>query len=1649
MVISSKQQFARRHSALVNVEEKLRLRHAREEMIRKKNKAFKESLRKQIPKEEREREKSEARSKSIIEQVEALFGEDNGVVHEAFGFETMKSLNQVTSQVTGILSMLEEKMESILDIFKKATSAILWKVPLLILLWCVADRFGLGLGCIGILAPNLIKHFSGFWESYITAGATLESGIDGICATIATLLVSCVYPKGAQPSTYADLILRRVATFQRSQEGFKGLFSGLLGWFETLLNYTSKYFGGPEFVLADRTYSTLKVWMAKVDAFDTICTLRHPSVKELKEAVDLSVEGIGFRRIAGTPTTISLVSKYQEKLGLLLQARRGALNAADAFRALPVMVLLGGGSGVGKTVLQQYIAVSALIKSGHIKDGDQGIENLWQRGLSEYWNGYVQQKCLIFDDIFQVKNPDTMSDSEFMQIIRLIGNWACPLNYADVESKGRFYFNSPLVMGSTNLQDVSAAAKELVVFPEAVVRRIQFGYWLEVESAYISPTGGFNYDLWQDTFKNNLRNKQPDTPYLECIPWEAWRLYPHSFDQSFQKRSHDAPFINIKDLIEQVAESLIRRRDTHVEATGLSTDFFRGLANDMAKAKEKQESELSEEAVLQSGDTDEFQDCEEHQPGSTFEYYTERVGATKAKVLARIHKSMFASIPENVVSDDPLEETLALARSVSPPTNTEQTEIQPEPITPSIANEIRKSVFDELKKDEGRWGPPVDVKSHPVEPTVEEDIAKLEVERRGWAEFGSLFVQTVFGWVKNVCTGFAGMVSTTWSTFVRTAGSKAVDIITEYFHYPSLGSRTRYYAFMAGLTLLLAAVAKLAWTMVRGTISWLIDMFEALKEFFFPRSEQESNIKETNRPRAPGISLVRSPTLQAGDDAIPEIHKIILGNCYLMSYKVGDSWKTIGTIQFIEANMAAMPDHFHTDIGRLSGDTTLCFTNTSSDAFKFELPVSTFLGFERVSYLEQKIDISFVKFDIATLKAHRKIGHFFFTEERVRSFFRSGTEAVKLCCFRDQATKSTPRPFRVEQLSQHCKFVQTMHVEGKEYVQSIEITATTQRGDCGAPLLVACPKYNGPSVYLGMHHAGKRGIMKDLGFSHIITQEMVTEALKQLKIYKDDIIADAKRKGIKITIPTTQEEEILHEAGIVGGSMLVLGKVDRPAITATRSKIKVTPMGVDMPLGPSGKLPSKQAPFYKDGKMVYPMANAMKAFQSPLEFRQPDGLKIAAETVMHPFFAASKDLPRTILTFEEAVVPPAGWRLKPIPRDTSPGYPYNIDHKVGKTEFFGKVGDYEFTSPACQKLRKDAKHIEDRAKENERTCVIAGDFLKDEPRPEAKVHDGLTRAISSVALDYSVVVRQYFGAFLNAFLTVNLDGNFAPGMNPITDWGIMIDNLRSKGENYFAGDFKRFDASEQPFIHMVILEMIEAWYAKTGPVSEEDKRVRSILWLDLIHSRHLTGLSNTQAYVVQWHKSLPSGHPLTTVVNSMYCAIALALCYVRLTGDVSDMHKHVVLIPFGDDNVVSVSDTMRDVFNQRTVAGEMERTLGLTYTSDKKDKELVEFEPIEDITFLQRFTRFEPGVGVLAPLLDGSMLFPAYWHKNNRGLKEDMIDNVQNTLGELSLHSPEKWEEVTGKLFPWLIEHDMLSDVKLTTYDACREWRLNTVDSWI
>lgn len=1602
---------------------RLQARSLREARIRSAAKEAVSLARKEIPKEVREKRVSTAKSKALIEQVEAILGYDNGVELEMFGMETMSSLKKTSSQLSSILEVIENKIEELVSAFKKAMSSVLWKIPFLILLWCVADRFGLGLGCLGVLAPAIVDRIGPFWDRYVLKkGAQLESGGEDITSMIATMLVSCIVPKSANASTYADILLRRVATFQRSRDGFKVVFSELLTWFEKLLNVASSFFGGREFILTDRTYGAIKAWMAKVDAFETVCTLRNPTTQELRAAVDLSVEGIGFKRVAATPATQAMLGKYTERLGLLLQSRRGALNAADAFRAQPVFVLLGGGSGVGKTILQQYVAVAALIRSGYITDGESGIENLWQKGLSEYWNGYVQQKCLILDDVFQVKSPDNMADSEFMQVIRLIGNWACPLNYADIESKGRFYFNSPLVMGSTNQQDIASAAKELVVFPEAVTRRIQFGYWLDISEEYRAPHGGFDYTKWQRKFCENIMTKDEDTPYLDCIPWEAWRLYRHSFDKAFQPPSPFEPYTDIRTLIDEVADTLRQRREMHDDATELSRNFFRGLAMDVAMARERDSSTPD---LLESG----VASIPPSEGGSVFEDAgsTTFCGTPRMDIEDVLHALQCG---EGFMSDDFHWEVDSRGRDT---------------------RDLRDFIFleSDLPCGENCWG----VESHQVpfdESDLEEDIQVLEIERSGWREFGAGLFRTMFDWCKAVSTCVVGIVSPVWCDFSATVGRSALSIIDQYFTNPCSRTRVQFALLVGGLACVVTGVLAFAWSVMRATVSWISDMFEATLAFFGLTNQIESNIKEKGRPRDDGPKLTRTPGLQSGGGNDNAVHKLVLNNCYLMSCLVADEWRPVGTVQFVCGTIAMIPAHFIDDLSRLDLKTVLRFTCVAQGQFKLDLPVEVFLGFRRVSFVESKIDVAFVKFSMATLRAHRDVTKQFLTEDNVRAFLRAGSQPVTMFTLRDQSPpKSDPYVYRVDYVSDHCKYVESMHINGVEYRQSLEIVARSERGDCGSPVMISDPKFFGGRCYLGMHHAGRKGVLKPLALSHIVTQEMVKEAVKTLDTYKDDFAADLARRDVELIEPSNEEVEALLETGVVGGSMILLGKVNKGVCTSTTSKIRRSPMGIDEPLGPSGKAPARQSPYFKDGKMVYPMANAMSAYQSPLEFRRPPRLRLAAETVMQPFFKASRHCPRTILTFEEAVVPPIGWTLKPIPRDTSPGYPYKLKYAVGKTAFFGKEGDYTFTGEACAQLRKDVAYIVEKAKANERTCVISNDFLKDEVRPQAKVDAGMTRAISAVALDYSIAVRMYFGAFLNAFLYTNLEANFAPGMNPITDWEIMVDKLLSKGNNTFAGDFKRFDASEQPYIHMVILDIINAWYAATGERSEEDERVRNILWLDLIHSRHLTGLNNTQSMLVQWNKSLPSGHPLTTVVNSMYCAICLATCYVNLTGDVTDMHKHVMLIPFGDDNINSVSDTMREVFNQRTVAGAMDELLGLTYTSDKKDAELVDFEPLEDLVFLQRTTRIAPGEGILCPLLDGSMLFAPYWHKNNKAVREDMLDNVQTTLGELSLHPREKWDEVVRKLYPWLIERDMFSDLRLTSYEACREWRMSHVDKWV
>jgi hypothetical protein len=227
--------------------------------------------------------------------------------------------------------------------------------------------------------------------------------------------------------------------------------------------------------------------------------------------------------------------------------------------------------------------------------------------------------------------------------------------------------------------------------------------------------------------------------------------------------------------------------------------------------------------------------------------------------------------------------------------------------------------------------------------------------------------------------------------------------------------------------------------------------------------------------------------------------------------------------------------------------------------------------------------------------------------------------------------------------------------------------------------------------------------------------------------------------------------------------------------------------------------------------------------------------------------------------------------------------------------------------------------------------------------------------------------------------------------------------VTAKGDKVWDGDFAGFDSSQQPQMLWALLDYINDWYRNRG-ASEEDCRVRSILFLDLVKSRHAVGQSNVSDTVVQWQKSLPSGHFLTGFVNSMLSMSCLVSAYMSTVGD-NDFHKHCRASTQGDDNLVNAADKVIDRFNQISTAEHLTKAFGMTYTAGRKGEELKPYLAIEDVSFLQRTFRVKNG-RVVGPIRLESCLCNMYYTKKGDAdyKREVLTQMVENNLSELSLH---------------------------------------------
>jgi len=265
----------------------------------------------------------------------------------------------------------------------------------------------------------------------------------------------------------------------------------------------------------------------------------------------------------------------------------------------------------------------------------------------------------------------------------------------------------------------------------------------------------------------------------------------------------------------------------------------------------------------------------------------------------------------------------------------------------------------------------------------------------------------------------------------------------------------------------------------------------------------------------------------------------------------------------------------------------------------------------------------------------------------------------------------------------------------------------------------------------------------------------------------------------------------------------------------------------------------------------------------------------------------------------------------------------------------------------------------------------------------------------------------YYASFVSWIIHNRIVNGIGIGINAYgSDWTTLVAYLAQVGNKFIAGDFKAFDASLSMRLLIVIGILIHGWYRDGWEI------VRSVLWQEIYNSRHLNGKR-----VYEWLHALPSGHPLTTLINSLANQILVRVIFKRLCPDLV-FEDHVRAVVYGDDIVLAVSDVAIGRFNQRTMTEEFAK-LNMTFTAERKDDIVPEYRPLSEITFLKRgFVNHPlvPGV-FLAPLALEVVLDMPYWTMKTNMENDISRDKLNCALDELSLHGQAKFMEWAPKMF--------------------------------
>jgi len=1234
----------------------------------------------------------------------------------------------------------------------------------------------------------------------------------------------------------------------------------------------------------------------------------------------------------------------------------------SASRAEPVSILIRGGAGVAKSInathMQHYYLskVDGLMKD-HIRENPGAF--IYHADSDKYHDTYNSHKHIIYfaDDWGQEKDSVNAEDSYVARFIKMVNSAPMPLRCADVDKKGNSYFRSELCFYTSNINKIDTTN---IICPDAVHRRFAGTTYTMVPKPEYSLTSPSPQDIDHQRFDmSKLPHVVQDGIVITDLLPDQCYLYPTNIKGEMLP---GGPYT-----WQQVMDDVIRRvaikKAWHARQQDVLADIFK------------------------DSDIIQMEEVTPHARSQWFNTIRDTVkpiapGITDEDILKHYDPEVVMAVRNWM-------------RSIAWYSN---------PDGQSFVRSHFLMQFIEVNRIHGsRW----DIYNPTLMLTQLIDTYGAATLR--WLEDDDLptfelYLQDHFTPIMTK-NSFKAIHLLPLKDRVAIFFKNARDFLIEkggrmlIFLDALRVSFTHNYVHNPIFHIVINTYAG-----ILGSLS-VLAIFDQVKRFFKTRPKAHGDVYDGRVPvkvkdsaiiKAKALARVPKQNMGADVGGDSRAASIVRRNMYQIDLAADPDFATYdspGYLTFVTGTLAMCNFHFvkvfyaACEEKEERWDYGMRFTRIKQikddklNRASFSCTVKEFLSWHTATPDMVEQDVCFIHFPIERTTIHPDISDLFVKQS-----------------FIDQYEPCTPLRLSAPIFSQSTTRHVMSRLKGNLWVgnggnywikNTVEHTGGSSPGDCGMLVTTKNSKY---FAIIGIHSAGVKG--SDDAWSSVITSEMFKE---WELLFPDNVTLDETHLELE---PTP------HSARVNAGQFTEVGTIprhltpsDNPKIDITRSKLYGM-WNHNLANGAPAEAPAPINKIHRDPAVVENMYHTYCTNPNTEPSVSVELNEIADRLLVHMRDVSKVFVTPRILTYQEAVSGleyDSDWSS--ISRSTSPGWPHIARGLRKNSDIFGREVDFDFSSPVAIGIEDECIFLRRCWQNSIRRPIVYRDFPKCERLSIIKVMALKCRLISGVDVVFLICVRRLFGSFMLWIFKNRIHNGCALGINPYgNEWELLVRKLQEVNPtDADAGDYKGFDGSLFIILMWCSLHLIQAWYG------DEHFQERKMSFLEIVYSYHLF-----DGDIVEWLGSMPSGNPLTSIINCLCNLILMRWSWYKSTGN-HDFDLFVRLFVAGDDNVFSTHPTYQSLYNSKTVGENLAR-IHMTYTPENKtDLSLGNIRPLTDVTFLKRGFRFCVILNRwVAPLNLQKVLEMPYWNRNfDDSITKEVVETV---LTELSLHGKQVFD---------------------------------------